>query len=273
MWGLPTLLLALLVLACAGGRLATENGPSQEHLIESLRVSDLGRDEMVRNFENEALQNANKILEDVHNPRILTTTRYSLSDPQGSIDIRINTVQDSFRWNITPSFPSASAIRIVIKSMKLINSELRIYDISENFAPLWSCASCGSIPPPTIVSKTGSIIIKISASNAVSFTNNFADILYFSELIEYASELNSTKINLFTGYDKIEPILVDDQFISKTSQLCNISTPMNRRIIFSISDYSFGSSCLSYLEIYDGIFINSARLLYRGCVDNDYEDH
>ena len=174
-------------------------------------------------------------------------------------------------WRIKPNNPSTTSyLEFVFESMTIYNLEVRIYNsIDAGMGTyIFTCISCESYIPPPFYSSTGDVYLTaqgVLGNNfqATSFTLRYRAITTGSAV----AAMNVSSVQLNMGYGKIYPRLTDGIVYRKTQQSWLLSEG-SKPITLSFNSFSFGTSCVAYLRIYDAL-TTSGNKIFEGCVDSD----
>lgn len=192
---------------------------------------------------------------------------------QGLLSFSISSSSEATKtdsWLIKPNSPSTtSRLEFVFESMTIYNLEVRIYD-SIYFGTgkyIFTCISCENYIPPPFYSTTGEVYVTaegVLGNNfqATSFTLRYRAITTGSAV----AAMNMSSVQLNMGYGKIYPRLTDGVVYKKTQQSWMISEG-SKPITLSFDSFSFGTSCVAYLRIYDAL-TTSGNILFEGCVNS-----
>eukprot|EP01041_Mallomonas_annulata_P004375 gene4376-8716_t len=196
-----------------------------------------------------------------------------LTDTYGSFGYKVMSSLDTNSWIINSPY-DISSVLLVFSSINIQSAQIQIYDssVGPSGIPLFSCTTCGSLLPPPITSKSGSVVVFIGGVQGTSFTQSTFQLQYickFNKLIPEVLSIASYVLNLNMPFAKIEPILVNGVLPANLKTTWTINIPNVNQIIISISNFNFGNICSARLSIYNGLSDTLGSLLYSGCTQSD----
>ncbi len=109
MVGISSLFAALLLLLCTGVHIAVFQDATERPTTPLEEIVLQGPNEDIPTPIYDSSNSNNNALRELRGAHLATTTKYFINAFQGSINIEINFVSDSFRWNITPAYPASAA--------------------------------------------------------------------------------------------------------------------------------------------------------------------
>jgi hypothetical protein len=204
-----------------------------------------------------------------------------LTANQGSLSYLIQTSADTRRHFWTIDIPAATRINILFEALNMYSAEVQIEekDPTGVSTVFFKCPSCGDVIPPMFSSTRNKLTITaFGVVDGNALTPSSFTMKYIAILNTHDSSLNSITFNYNMGYAHIQPLtLTNGKLAAGVIQDWIIDTrthSIGTNITLSLSDLSFpGSGCLTTLKIYDKQDLNSRKLLYMGCKNNDKIDY